>query len=73
VEVCTDRAIVAVVGERMKATPGVSGRLFGALAGINVELISQGANEINLSIVVPQEHANEALKRLHKALIEEVA
>jgi len=71
VETTTDRAIVAVVGERMKATPGVSGRLFSALAGINVELISQGANEINLSLVVPQELANETLKRLHKALIEE--
>jgi len=71
VETSEGRAIIAVVGERMKATPGVSGRLFGALSGINVELISQGANEINLSIVVPQELANEALKRLHKALIED--
>lgn len=73
VETSENRAIVAVVGERMKFTPGVSGRLFGALSGINVELISQGANEINLSIVVPQEFANETLKRLHKALIEEQA
>jgi len=73
VETSENRAIIAVVGERMKATPGVSGRLFGALAGVNVELISQGANEINLSIVVPQDVAHDALKRLHKALIEENA
>jgi len=73
VETCEGRAIVAVVGERIKQTPGVSGRIFGALSGINVELISMGANEINLSLVVPQELANEALKRLHKALIEDQA
>lgn len=66
-----DRAIIAVVGERIKQTPGVAARVFTALGGINIELISMGANEINLSLVVPQSGVVEALKRLHRVLIEE--
>jgi aspartate kinase len=66
-----NRAIIAVVGERIKQTPGIAGRVFTALGDINIELISMGANEINLSLVVPQAAAVEALRRLHRALIEE--
>jgi aspartate kinase len=66
-----ERAIIAVVGERIKQTPGVAGRVFTALGDINIELISMGANEINLSLVVPQAGAVEALRRLHRTLIEE--
>jgi len=70
VEVAEQRAIVAVVGERLKATPGLAGRAFAALGSINVEMISMGANEINLSLVLEKEHVPEALRRLHAALIE---
>ena len=66
-----DRAIIAVVGERIKKTPGVAARIFTALGDINIELISMGANEINLSLVVPQRDVVEALRRLHRSLIEE--
>ena len=66
-----DRAIVAVVGERLKRTPGLSARIFTALRDINVEMISMGANEINLSLVVRRADADEALRRLHRALIEQ--
>jgi aspartate kinase len=66
-----DRAIIAVVGERIKQTPGVAARIFGSLGDINIELISMGANEINLSLVVPQATVVEALRRLHRAVIEE--
>lgn len=68
-----DRAIVAVVGERLKRTPGISARSFAALRDINVEMISMGANEINLSLVVRRAEADEALRRLHGALIEQNA
>ena len=71
VGVATERTIVAIVGEQLKLTPGVTGRCFGALRDINVEMISMGANEINLSIVVRQEDAKPALRSLHAALIEE--
>ncbi len=71
VSVSEGRAIVAVVGERLKRTPGISAKAFAALKGINVEMISMGANEINLSLVVRAEEAAEAIRRLHGALIEQ--
>jgi aspartate kinase len=70
VDVQEERSIVAVVGERLKRTPGLAARIFGALEGINVEMISMGANEINLSLVVRRADEHEALRRLHAALIE---
>ncbi len=70
VGVARERTIVAIVGEQLKLTPGVTGRCFGALREINVEMISMGANEINLSFVVKRSDANEALRALHAALIE---
>jgi aspartate kinase len=69
VGVARDRTIVAIVGEQLKLTPGVTGRCFGALREINVEMISMGANEINLSLVVKAEDAKPALRALHAALI----
>jgi aspartate kinase len=70
VDVHQDRAIVAIVGERLKQTAGLGGRCFGALGDINVEMISMGANEINLSVVVRRADEAEALRRLHGVLIE---
>jgi aspartate kinase len=70
VEVVTDRALVALVGERLKQTSGVAARAFRALEDVNVELISMGANEINLSIVVARTAEQDALRRLHGAFFE---
>lgn len=64
-----DRAIVAVVGEHIKRTPGIAGRMLAALGDIHVEMLSMGANEINLSLVVPQGAVPEALRRLHVELL----
>jgi aspartate kinase len=69
VGVAGDRTIVAIVGERIKYSPGVTGRCFGALQEINIEMISLGASEINLSFVVKKEDATPALRALHAALI----
>ena len=66
-----DRAIVAVVGERLKRTSGLAARIFGALQDTNVELVSMGANEVNLSLVVPRAEADDVVRRLHRALFEE--
>ncbi|WP_306590734.1 aspartate kinase [Geothrix sp. 21YS21S-4] len=68
VEAHEGRAIIAAVGERLKSTPGLGARLLTSLGDINVEMISMGANEINLSLVVKQEEAAEALRRLHRVL-----
>lgn len=71
VGVAENRALVAVVGEGLKRTPGLAGRILGALGDLVPELISMGGNEINLSIVVPAEHESEAIRRLHRAFFEE--
>jgi aspartate kinase len=64
-----DIVIVAVVGAAMKGTPGISARIFGALgeAGINVIAIAQGSSECNISLVVAQGDAEEAVRRIHAA------
>ncbi|MBI1751546.1 MAG: lysine-sensitive aspartokinase 3 [Acidobacteria bacterium] len=69
VEIHEGRAIIAAVGERLKSTPGLGARLLTALGDINVEMISMGANEINLSLVVKEERTAEALRRLHQVLM----
>lgn len=69
VETHEGRAIIAAVGERLKSTPGLGARLLTALGDINVEMISMGANEINLSLVVKEERTAEALRRLHQVLV----
>ena len=68
VSVARDRALVALVGERLKHTPGLAARVFGAIATINVEMISMGSNEINLSLVVERQDEAAAVRLLHKAL-----
>ena len=62
-----DYAIVCVVGEGLRGRPGVAGRAFGALGGINVALISQGASSTNLTFAVAGADVGEAVTRLHAA------
>lgn len=61
-------AVVAVVGDRMKGTPGISGRVFGALgeAGVNVIAISQGSSELNISLIVAETEAAAAVRAIHR-------
>jgi aspartate kinase len=70
VGVAEQRAIVAVVGEALKRTPGLAARALQALGEVVPELISMGGNDINLSVVVPQSHAAEAVRRLHRVFFE---
>jgi len=70
VEISRDREIVAVVGERLRDTPGVAASVLRALEDFGVEMISMGANEINLSVVTRRDAAPDALRRLHAALFE---
>jgi aspartokinase/homoserine dehydrogenase 1 len=64
-----DKAIIAVVGERMKKTPGISGRVFHSLGrnGVNVSAIAQGSSEINISAVVDAKDEAKALNAVHEA------
>ncbi len=60
-------ATVAVVGERMKHTPGIAGKLFGVLGrnGISVIALAQGALETNLSFVIDRQQLRKALNVIH--------
>lgn len=60
-------ATVAVVGENMKHTPGIAGKLFGTLgrSGISVIACAQGASETNISFVIDQDHLRKALNVIH--------
>lgn len=64
-----DLSIVAIVGENMKNTPGIAGKLFGALSknGINIVAIAQGSSELNVSVIIKEMHLAKALKALHGA------
>ncbi len=64
-------AIVAAVGEGMRGTPGVAGRLFSALGreGINIIAIAQGSSERNISFVVSERDRASAVRALHKEFI----
>jgi aspartate kinase len=64
-------AIVAVVGEGMKGTPGIAAKVFGALGerGINVISIAQGSSEYNLSLVVDERDADDALRAIHSSFM----
>jgi aspartokinase/homoserine dehydrogenase 1 len=64
-----DKAIIAVVGERMKKTPGISGRVFHSLGrnGVNVSAIAQGSSELNISAVVDAPDEAKALNAVHEA------
>ncbi|MDR2473770.1 MAG: bifunctional aspartate kinase/homoserine dehydrogenase I [Tannerella sp.] len=62
-----DLATVAIVGENMKRTPGIAGKLFGTLgrAGISVIACAQGASETNISFVIKIEFLRKALNSIH--------
>ena len=63
----SDLATVAVVGENMKHTPGIAGKLFGTLgrSGISVIACAQGASETNISFVVEAKSLRKTLNVLH--------
>ena len=58
---------VAVVGENMKHTPGIAGKLFGTLGrnGINAKTFAQGASERNISFVIDRSELRKALNVIH--------
>ncbi len=61
-------AVIAAVGDKMKGVPGIAARVFSALgeAGVNVIAISQGSSELNISLVVEQTDAPEAVRCIHQ-------
>ncbi len=68
-EVEGNLSVLAIVGENMKRTPGMSGRLFSALGrnGINVRAIAQGSSEYNISVIISKDDLAKSLNAVHDA------
>ncbi|QNR84613.1 bifunctional aspartate kinase/homoserine dehydrogenase I [Pedobacter riviphilus] len=68
-EVENNLSVLAIVGENMKRTPGMSGRLFSALGrnGINVRAIAQGSSEYNISVIISKDDLSKAVNAVHDA------
>lgn len=66
VEVAGGRAIVCLVGENLKFTPGIAARIFRAVEDVNVLMISQGASRRNVSFVVAEEDVDRTVCLLHR-------
>ncbi|HLR49499.1 MAG TPA: bifunctional aspartate kinase/homoserine dehydrogenase I [Candidatus Sphingobacterium stercoripullorum] len=73
-EVEDELSVLAIVGENMKQTPGISGRLFYALGrnGVNVRAIAQGSSEYNISVILAYEDLSKALNAVHDAFFEQL-
>ncbi|MEI6901296.1 MAG: aspartate kinase, partial [Bacteroidota bacterium] len=59
------KAILSAIGEGLRNDPAIAGRFFTAISGINVSLVTMGASEINLSIVVDEEDLQRTMELLH--------
>jgi aspartate kinase len=70
VEVEGRRAIISVIGEGLLNTPGIAARVFSTISDINVAMISVGASSVNLTFMVDQVYAGEAIRRLHRGCFE---
>lgn len=66
------KAIVCLVGEALRDTPGVAARVFGVIPEVNVRMISQGASEINLTFVIEEDAVPGVVRRLHAAFFSEL-
>jgi aspartate kinase len=73
VRVEKDRAIICVVGEGLRGTPGIAARVFSTISDINVTLISQGASSVNFTFAIEEARVVEAVNRLHNAFFPSVA
>jgi bifunctional aspartokinase / homoserine dehydrogenase 1 len=62
-------AIASIVGEGMAGTPGTSGKLFGALGAVrvNVLAIAQGASELSISVALKESEVRRAVRAIHSA------
>ena len=66
------KAIVCLVGENIRNTPGIAAKVFNAIADVNIQMISQGASEINISFVIDEPDVPKVVSRLHQVFFSEV-
>ncbi|MBW4027250.1 MAG: lysine-sensitive aspartokinase 3 [Acidobacteria bacterium] len=59
------KALLCMVGENIRGQNGIAARVFTAIRHVNVRMISQGASEINMSFMIDEDDADEAVRSLH--------
>ncbi|MGC2582156.1 MAG: lysine-sensitive aspartokinase 3, partial [Acidobacteriaceae bacterium] len=59
------KALVCMVGENIRGQNGIAARVFQSVRHVNLRMISQGASEINMSFMVEEDDADEAVRSLH--------
>jgi len=65
------KALVCLVGDDIRGRNGMAGQVFTAVSHINVRMISQGASEINMSFMIDEDDADEAVRSLHAAFFKD--
>ncbi|MFA7361580.1 MAG: lysine-sensitive aspartokinase 3 [Candidatus Kapaibacterium sp.] len=70
VNVEVDKSLICVVGKNIKNTKGIAKRIFNRLDDYNINMISQGASEINISFVVNKSDLQEVMQILHEEFFE---
>jgi len=64
------KALVCLVGEDIRGQSGIAAQVFAAVRHVNVRMISQGASEINMSFMIDEDDADEAVRSLHAAFFQ---
>jgi len=72
VEITSKGALICLVGNNLKYTPGVARRAFGCLSDINILMVSHGASNINFSFIVDEKDATATVQRLHSDFFSEI-
>jgi aspartate kinase len=65
------KALICMVGEDIRGKNGMAAQVFTAIRHINVRMISQGASEINMSFMIDEDDADEAVRSLHEAFFQD--
>jgi aspartate kinase len=65
------KALVCMVGEDIRGQNGIAAQVFNAIRHINMRMISQGASEINMSFMIEEDDADEAVRSLHAAFFKQ--
>ena len=65
------KALICLVGDDIRGQSGMAAQVFSAIRHINVRMISQGASEINMSFMIDDDDADEAVRSLHAAFFKD--
>ena len=66
------QVIVCLVGDNIRHTPGMAGKIFTAVEGISIRMISQGASRVNVSFVIDEKDLRPAVEALHETFFSQV-